>query len=88
VPIWATLVYVLCFLASGACALLLVRAFGRSRKRLLLWSAASFVTLALNNLLLVVDLLLLPNVDLRLYRAATAFLAVCFLLYGLIWESD
>lgn len=86
--LWAASVYLLCFLTSVACALLLVRAFRRSRTRLLLWSAACFVILALNNLLLVTDVLLLPDVDLRLYRVGTTFVALCFLLYGFIWESE
>ena len=53
----AAAVYILCFLTSAACALLLIRSYRRSRARLLLWSGVAFVALAANNLLLVIDLL-------------------------------
>ncbi len=85
---WAASVYLLCFLTSVACALLLVRAFDRYKTRLLLWSALCFVTLSVNNLLLVLDVLVLPDVDLRLYRALATFVGLCFLLYGFIWDSE
>ena len=86
--IWPASVYMLCLFTSVVCALLLVRAFRRQRTRLLLWSAACFATLSLNNLLLVLDVLVFPHVDLRLYRAAVTFVALGFLLYGFVWESD
>ena len=38
----ASTVYVLCTLASTLCALLLLRDYGRTRSRLLLWSGLSF----------------------------------------------
>ena len=81
-------IYFLCFLTSLAAMLLLVRSFKRSRSPLLLWSALAFVAFAVNNLLLFVDIVLLPDVDLRPARAATAVLAVALLLYGFIWEID
>ena len=37
---WQIVVYLLCFLASVLCALLLLRGYQRSRARLLLWSGA------------------------------------------------
>ena len=79
--------YVLCTLASGLCAGLLLRAYRSSRARLLLWSTLSFVGLACNNLLLFVDLIILPAVDLSLYRSLTAAIAVMILMLGLIWDS-
>ena len=81
-------VYFLCFVASGACAYLLVSAFLRGRERLLLWSAICFCLLALNNLLVFVDIIVLPNVDLVPLRSLTALLAVAILLYGFIWEIE
>ncbi len=85
---FAPAVYVLCFLTSAVCAALLVRSYRRSRTRLLMWSAACFILLALNNLLLVVDLLVLPTVDLGLLRSLSSLAAVTTLLYGFIWETE
>ena len=83
----AELVYVLCFMTSALCALLLLRGYRRTSNRLLLWSGLCFVGLGLNNLALVVDKLVLPLVDLGLVRTALALLGVCTLLFGLIWED-
>jgi len=88
--VFPTAVYVLCFLTSGACAWLLGRSYGRSRTPLLLWSSVSFVFLALNNLLLVLDLVVLPSpeVDLRLPRILLALAASCSLLFGFIYRIE
>jgi hypothetical protein len=86
---FAAIVYLLCLIASALCALLLVRSYARHRTRLLLWSAACFLCLALNNLLVVVDVLLLPTqVDLRPVRALSSLGGVVMLLYGFIFELD
>ena len=44
-------VYVLCFLTSVTCAVLLARSHWRTGARLLLWSALCFAFLAINNLI-------------------------------------
>jgi hypothetical protein len=81
-------VYLLCLLTSVSCAVLLVRSYIRTRTALLLWTAICFSLLALNNLLLVVDLVLFPtSVDLQLVRNLTALGAVSVLLYGFIRET-
>jgi hypothetical protein len=82
------LVYILCLVTSGGCAVLLTRGYLRNRVRLLLWAAVCFVGLTVNNLLLVLDLLVLPTVDLTLWRLTSALVAVAVLLYGFIWETD
>lgn len=84
----ARAVYVLCALTSLGCAVLLVRGYLESRARLLLWSSVSFVGLALNNILLVIDRLVVPDVDMYLVRLVTALVSVALLVYGLIWESQ
>ncbi len=81
------MVYTLCALTSGLCAVLLWRAYRESRARLLLWSSLSFIGLTCNNLLLFIDLIIVPEVDLSLYRSLTAALSVMVLLVGLIWDS-
>ena len=84
----AGLVYVLCALTSLACAVLLLRGYRRSRVRLLLWSGLCFVGLFLNNMLLFVDLRVMPDVDLAVVRLLPAVVGVGMLLYGLIWEGE
>lgn len=84
----AGLVYVLCFLTATACAVLLVRRYVASPVPILLWSAACFIFLALSNLLVVVDRMVLLDVDLRTPRLALTLLAVSVLLYGFIWEAE
>ena len=84
----AEAVYVLCAATGAACAVLLLRAFARSRARFLLWSGLCFALLALNNVLLYVDLSVLPDVDLRLVRHATALTGLVLLVWGLIWDAE
>ena len=80
-------VYLLCAATSVTCAVLLLRAYRRQRTRLLLWSSLCFVLLALNNILLFVDLIVVPSaIDLSLWRSAVALAGVGVLLFGLIWE--
>jgi hypothetical protein len=83
----ASIVYALCALTSGLCAGLLWRAYRASHARLLLWSSLSFIGLACNNLLLFIDLVVFPTVDLSVYRGLTAAVGVMVLLLGLIWDS-
>ena len=79
-------IYLACVAASGLCAYLLQRAYRRSGTKLLIWSAVCFWLLALNNLVLGVDILFLPHNDLSLIRTFTALFAVSVLLVGFIWE--
>jgi hypothetical protein len=79
-------VYLLCAATAFACALLLLRAYGRSHARLLLWAGLCFLGLTLNNALVFVDLVLVPSLDLFTWRNVAALLAVGTLLYGLIWD--
>jgi hypothetical protein len=83
-----TAVYLLCLATSVLCAGLLLRAWFRSRKRLLLWTALSFVCLALNNLFLVADVVIFPDVYLWPLRPLAALAAIAVLLYGFIWEAE
>lgn len=84
----AETVYVLCAATSATCAVLLLRGYRRQRTRLLLWSSLCFVLLAFNNLLLFIDLIVVPpTVDLSPWRGAAGLAGVSLLLFGLIWES-
>jgi hypothetical protein len=81
-------IYLLCVATSLLCAYLLARAYRRGRTKLLIWSAACFALLALNNLVLAVDVLLLPTVDLTFLRLLTSLAGVMVLLFGFIWEVE
>lgn len=81
-------VYILCALLSTACALLLMRAWRRQRTRLLLYSGLCFVWLALNNIILLVDLVLVPDMDLSLARTLSSLGGAATLLYGLVWGES
>jgi hypothetical protein len=83
----AEAVYLLCTAASAICATLLVRAYLHNRRRILFWSAVCFVGLMLNSIMVVVDLILVPNVDLSWVRGLVAVIALGSLLFGLIWDS-
>ena len=85
--LFGTIVYALCALTSLACAWLLLRGYARSRVRLLLWSGLCFAGLAINNILLFIDLRVLPETDLSAIRTVPAVIGVALLLYGLVWEE-
>ena len=87
--VFPAVVYILCFLTSSACAWLLGLSYSRSRVRLLLWSSICFAFLALNNLVLVLDLVVWPQpeTDLRLPRLLLALAAVVSLIWGFMWDA-
>ncbi|MCA1664730.1 MAG: DUF5985 family protein [Myxococcales bacterium] len=80
-------IFALCALTSLGCAVLLLRSYRATRARLLLWSSVCFVGLAINNLLLCVDFIILPDIDLSPLRASVALISVLFINFGLIWDS-
>lgn len=81
-------VYALAVITCATCMILLFRGYLRNGLPLLLWSSLFFVALTLSNLLLFIDLAMLPEIDLRIYRLATALIGMLFLLYGFICESE
>ena len=84
----AVAVYILCALTSLACAVLLWRGWRRTRARLLLWSTVCFAGLSLNNILLIVDTRMLPDVDLAIVRMLPALIGAGALVYGLVWDAE
>lgn len=87
----ATMKLVLTLLASLtslACMVLLFRAYAANGVRLLLWSALCFVCLSANNVLLFFDLVVFPDIDLRIFRLGAALGGIVFLLYGFLWEAE
>ena len=83
-----TLVYALCFATSVMCTWLLFRSYRKSSARLLMWSAACFILLAVSNLVVILDILVIPEVDLRIYRLTLSLSAVLTLLFGFIWDLE
>lgn len=83
----AEAVYLLCAVTSLTTAWLLLRFWRRRRTRLLLWSSLCFVGFAVNNALLVIDRLVVPDIDLVLLRTGVALASVMLLVFGLAWES-
>jgi hypothetical protein len=84
----AEAIYLLCAATSLVAAGMLLRHYRRRRTPLLLWSCVGFVGLALNNVLVYVDLVLFTGVDLSTIRALAAAMALLALVYGLIWEAS
>lgn len=81
-------VYILCSVTACASALLLLRGYRRNKVRLLLWCGLFFCVLTLENIVLFLDLIVLPDdVDLSILRSSIALLGVLLLLYGLVMES-
>ncbi|MBX9567593.1 MAG: hypothetical protein K2X77_01805 [Candidatus Obscuribacterales bacterium] len=83
----APLAYLLCALASIVCFAFLVRAYLRTRVRLLLWSTVCFFFLTVQNIVLFTDLVLVPSTDLSMYRMVSGLIGSFSLLFGLIWET-
>jgi hypothetical protein len=84
----AAIIYLLCALTAFICAYLLIRAYLRSRYRLLLWSGLCFTGLTLNNLILVFDKIVFVSEDFSIWRSSVALIAMAVLLYGLIWDAE
>ena len=85
----AAVVYFLCALTSLTCFVLLFRAWRNSGARLLFWSALCFAGMTLNNFVLVIDRVFLPDsVDLSILRLVMALAAVLLLVFGLVWEEE
>jgi hypothetical protein len=84
----AMAIYTLDALTALLCTVLLLRAYLRGRYRLLLWSSICFAGLTLTNILLVLDKIMLPTVDLTPWRTALALVAMAILLFGMIWDSE
>jgi hypothetical protein len=84
----SAIIYSLCALTALLCAVLLLRAHARNRSRMLFWSGLCFVGLTFSNVLLVLDRIVLPLVDLSTARLVAALVALLLLIYGLVMEED
>ena len=84
----AAVVYVLCALTSFACAVLLLRAYAERRVNLLFWSGLGFIGFALSNIFLVIDIIMVPGMDLRLFRSVPVLAGLAVLIYGMVWDTE
>ena len=87
----AEAVYILCAITSILCAVLLLRGYRATRMRLLFWASLCFVFLAINNVILYVDLVVIPAsspVNLFWYRNTAAVIGMLLLVFGPTWESQ
>jgi len=83
----SALVYLMCALTSILCAILLYLHYKKNRTRLLLWSGICFLCLALNNIMLFIDLVLASQIDLSVARTLPAVIGFGVLVWGFIWDT-
>jgi hypothetical protein len=67
---------------------LLLRSYRQTRFRLLLWSGLCFVVLSINNVFVILDRVVFPEVDFYTWRLLAALVAPLLLLVGLIMEEE
>ncbi len=83
----AGLVYLLCAATCLLCSVILFRGYAKQRVRLLFWSGLCFVGLMIENVMLYIDIIVIPEMDLSLWRKIPGLVALMVLLFGLVWES-
>lgn len=83
----APIVYILCFSTSLLCTVLLLKSYFKLGNKLLLWTGLCFLGLSVNNLFLILDLWLLPDVNLLMFRASFGLIGLLVLIYGLVREA-
>ena len=82
-------IYGLCTLTALWCAWLLLRSYGRTRFRLLLWSGLCFVALTANNEQQILDKIIIPTEIAQLtWRLVSGLRAIALLAGCLILEGD
>jgi uncharacterized protein DUF5985 len=86
--VFKILLFAFAALTSAACMALLFRGYARTGLRLLLWSALCFIFLTASNVVLFVDNVILPDIDLRPHRLLAALIGIGCLLYAFIWEAE
>jgi len=80
-------VYLLGTLVTLLCAVLLSRAYAKTKTPLLIWSGLCFAALTVSNGLVFVDLVVFPELNLYAARLGTAAVGMLLLVYGLMFES-
>jgi hypothetical protein len=80
-------VFLLCALTSLTCCVLLWRGYRQTGVRLLVWSSLCFAGLAVDNVMLYVDSVIVPDIDLAVLRRLPGLIGLSLLVFGLVWES-
>lgn len=83
----AEITYLLCAATALWAAVLLLLRYRATPTRLLFWSAVAFCGLAIQNVLVAVDLLIVPHIDLLPIRAGVAAVAMLVFVGGIISET-
>lgn len=81
-------IYGLCGLTAFLCAWLLLKAFRKGGNPLLFWSGLFFIIQTFNNVLLLMDKVVFPSIDMSLWRHSVALVAIVVLLYGLVMRTE
>ena len=84
---WSGTIYLLCFAASVASAILLAHAFARDGMRIWVWSAVGFAMFAIGNFFAAADALFELKDGFFFYEAIATFFAVTVMISGLVWEE-
>jgi len=84
----AFFVYALCALTSLVCFGLLFRQHRRAPSRLALRSSAAFLCFAVANIILFIDLVVLPQMDLKFWRNFANLVGGLILLFALTSERE
>ena len=82
------MLFICCRLELACCGqILLLRTYAQRRMHLLLWSGLCFVGLMLENLMMYYDVIIVPDVNLAVWRKIPGLIALSLLVFGLVWES-
>ncbi len=81
-------VYLLSAATAVACGVLLWRAWRQNNVRLLFWSALCFFGLTIDNVLLYIDLIIFPDVEMYNASSIAGLISIMLLLFGLIWDNE
>ena len=84
----AFFVYGLCALTSLVCFGLLYRQHRRAPSRLALRSSMAFLCFAIANLILFTDRIVLPEIDLRIWRNLANLIGAIILLFALTSDRE
>ena len=81
-------VYALCAMTSFVCFALLLRQHWRAPSSLALRSSIAFLFFAAANIILFADLILLPEIDLKIWRNLSNLIGAIILLVALTREAQ
>jgi hypothetical protein len=80
-------VYILCAATALTSAVLLARGYWKTRSRVLAWCGVFFLASALENALLFVDQIVLPETNLADLRNGAGLVGGMCLVFGLVWDT-